>query len=249
MAATDPAASDAEGSSLFKFPRTSHIADAGGSGVTRDDLLMSADDAAAYFDGKTTIVVEEKVDGANLGISIDPETSKLQVQNRSHFVTSSSATQFSGIDRWLATHSADLWSVLKPGRHVLFGEWVQCMHSIHYTRLPDTFLAFDIYDRKYGRFMSRAYRDTVLRDTSIVSVPQLTSGVFSSVDELLALLDSPSQFREEGPVEGIVCRIDDPPPEKWNKARGKIVRPDFVQGITDHWSKREPVKNIVRVDC
>ena len=34
---------------LTKFPRTEHLFDAGGSGVTRDDLVLPTADAAARF--------------------------------------------------------------------------------------------------------------------------------------------------------------------------------------------------------
>jgi len=63
---------------LLKFPRTHHIADLGGSAVTRDDLIFSKQQAEEWLSHGTTIV-EEKVDGANLGISIDPETMQFRV--------------------------------------------------------------------------------------------------------------------------------------------------------------------------
>ena len=55
---------------VVKFPRTSHALDAGGGAVTRDDLLMSAADAASCFVGPV-VTVEEKVDGA-FGRSCSP---------------------------------------------------------------------------------------------------------------------------------------------------------------------------------
>ena len=88
------------GGPLTKFPRTEHLFDAGGSGVTRDDLVLAPADAAARFYAPGVVVaVQEKVDGANLGVSFDPSPSfcqgqggggqapsQLRFQNRSHFV-------------------------------------------------------------------------------------------------------------------------------------------------------------------
>lgn len=333
---------------LCKFVRTAHIADAGGSGVSRDDLVMSPGDARRLFaDGTTIVTVEEKVDGANLGISIDASTGEFRVQNRSHFVNTATARQFrcgqvefaeaafriqqlmrlrSGIDRWLAAHRAELWELLEPGRHVLFGEWCALKHSIWYSRLPDTFLvrikwrdrmnarhcpadkdqpvhiytsvaqAFDVFDMRSGRFWSRdrLSRRLATRAPTIVQVPLITQRAFDSVDELIELLKTPSAFRHGSDgadplasssagdcaplfVEGIVCRVDEQargeddedadrklrssdahqvvtthrPAVRWGKwllHRGKIVRPDFVQGMTDHWTKAEPIKNVVRLD-
>lgn len=179
MAASDPLRD------LYKFPRTKHLFDAGGSGVSREDLLMDKGEESLFYTRaagggarKTTkgqpttgrsVVVEEKVDGANLGISIDAQW-RLRVQNRSHFVDSSTHKQFSTLDAWLEAHSSALFQVMEPERHVLFGEWLYAKHSIHYTRLPDYFLAFDLYDRRTGVFHSSAERDRLLKDTGIMTV-------------------------------------------------------------------------------
>ena len=56
---------------FFKFPRTHHILNLGGTGVTRDDLIMSKEDAQGLFINKSNVSIDEKIDGANLGISID----------------------------------------------------------------------------------------------------------------------------------------------------------------------------------
>ena len=41
---------------LFKFPRTHHVLDAGGTGVSRDDLLLDGADVARFVDGRTEVV-------------------------------------------------------------------------------------------------------------------------------------------------------------------------------------------------
>jgi len=80
---------------MLKFPRTHHLADAGGSAVSRDDLLMSKADCEQFLSlGKSVVTVEEKVDGANLGISIDESTQQIMFQNRSHFVNAATASQW-----------------------------------------------------------------------------------------------------------------------------------------------------------
>ena len=52
---------------LYKFPRTHHVLDAGGTGVSRDDLLLRGGDVARFVGGRCEVIAEEKVDGANLG--------------------------------------------------------------------------------------------------------------------------------------------------------------------------------------
>ena len=72
-------------------------------------------------------------------------------------------------------------------------------HSIHYTRLPDLFLAFDIYDKKKGKFVSRKTRDKLLEGTGISTVPLLHVGKCSRED-YERLLKSNGSFHD-GVVE------------------------------------------------
>lgn len=179
------AASKAE---LFKFPRTKHLFDAGGGGVSRDDLLMDAGEEKKFYSqpgrGQQQLVaIEEKVDGANLGISIDTDMN-LCVQNRSHFINSKTHKQFSSLDVWLSNNSPSLFEILTPGQHVLFGEWLYAKHSIHYTRLPGYFMAFDIYDRVVGKFLSWRERNRRLEGSGIPIVKQIAEVPLSGREEV-----------------------------------------------------------------
>ena len=46
---------------------------------------------------------------------------------------------------------------------MLFGEWCYALHSVHCTKLPDWFLAFDVYDRAAGAFWSVERRNELDR--------------------------------------------------------------------------------------
>lgn len=174
-----------EQDSLFKFPRTRHLFDAGGSGVSRDDLLMDHSEEQTFYTPannrgapQVLVAVEEKVDGANLGISIGSDM-QIHVQNRSHYVNSKTHRQFSTLDLWLGEHSHEIYDILTPGNQVLFGEWLYAKHSIHYTHLPGYFMAFDIYDRERSQFVSRKERDRLLGDTSIPIVRCIAERTFT----------------------------------------------------------------------
>ena len=60
--------------------------------------------------------------------------------------------------------------------------------------------------------------------------------------QLLGLLETRSAYYG-GFVEGAYLRVDDDDGGLHNAHRGKIVRPDFIQGITSHWSSHTLVKN------
>jgi atypical dual specificity phosphatase len=188
---------------LFKFPRTKHLFDAGGSGVSRDDLLMDPGEEGVFYSrcskgrgkGKSSkgasgkgvaVAMEEKVDGANLGLSMDKDTLQFKVQNRSHYINSKTHRQFGSLDSWLSEHSEGLYKILgsEPGRHVLFGEWVYATHSIAYTRLPDYFLAFDVYDLKVEKFLSWRERNKRLKGTGIHPVRLIAEETLSGREDV-----------------------------------------------------------------
>ncbi|OAF56214.1 hypothetical protein VC83_07354 [Pseudogymnoascus destructans] len=77
---------------LLNFPRTAHLIHLGAIGS--DDILLPS--APALSPG-CTVVITEKVDGANMAFSLSSGR-QLLVQNRSQFVNSSSHSQFKKLD-------------------------------------------------------------------------------------------------------------------------------------------------------
>ncbi|HMM73809.1 MAG TPA: RNA ligase family protein, partial [Rhodocyclaceae bacterium] len=63
---------------FFRFPHTPHLAWLGPD-APRDDKVLAPAEARALLSGE--VVVEEKLDGANLGLSLAPDGS-LRAQNR-----------------------------------------------------------------------------------------------------------------------------------------------------------------------
>lgn len=219
---------------LFKFPHTYHLFDSGGS-LSRGDKLLPATEAELFY--RNRLVMEEKVDGANIGFSLSDDGT-IRVQNRGNFVEANSHPQFALLDQWISLHEDALWELLVDG-NILFGEWCYARHSIGYDRLPDWFLAFDLYDRQQGTFLSREQRHAKLQGTEIAEVPFLAEGVFTR-SEVEKFLTAPSALYD-GPVEGVVLRQDHS--EGFLVRRAKVVRPDFIQAIGEHWSKGKLVPN------
>lgn len=160
-----------KGDHYVKFPRTRHLHNLGG--VSRDDLLLTQKEQTMYLN--RNIIVEEKIDGANLGFSMDSNY-KILVQNRSHYVNSSYHPQFKKLDKWINQHYTDLQELLEPNKNILFGEWMYARHSIHYHNLPDMFLAFDLYDKNSATFLSRNKLESKLKQTLIKQVPLIYEG-------------------------------------------------------------------------
>jgi ATP-dependent RNA circularization protein (DNA/RNA ligase family) len=198
--------------------------------MPRDDKLLATKDVNELLSGE--VVIEEKIDGANIGLSVSEEGS-LQVQNRGQMLSPPLTGQFARLEDWLSRHRDTLTRLIEP-TCILFGEWSAARHTIFYDQLPDWFLLFDVFDRREGRFWSTTRRDTLAKAVGLASVPIIRRGHFSLPDLLNILKVDRSRFTN-GAMEGIIVRRET---TDWCTHRAKLVRPDFTQAITDHWSRR-----------
>jgi hypothetical protein len=212
---------------LFRFPRTPHLAWLG-PGSPRDDKLLAPDEVDEMLAGE--VVVEEKIDGANLGLSAGAEAGEIQAQNRGTILDFDHLhPQFRPLRQWLAMRRFQLHDALGPDL-TIFGEWCYATHSIVYTRLPDWFVLFDVFDRTSRRFWSVDRRNALARALGLAVVPEVARGRFD-LNGIIGLL-GPSAFTD-GPAEGVYVRSE---AEGWLVRRAKLVRAEFTQAIGEHWS-------------
>ncbi|MDP1655095.1 MAG: RNA ligase family protein [Hylemonella sp.] len=214
---------------FFRFPHTPHIAWLG-KDRPRDDKVMSIDEANQFL--RNIVVLEEKVDGANLGLSIGPD-GIVRAQNRGQYLLKPYTGQFSRLNAWLTSHESTLRDELNENL-IIFGEWLAAKHSIGYNQLPDFFLVFDVYDRDQKRFWSTARRNALSERLGLRTVHCLGIGQFSLTELKQFVKKSPSTYNE-GTLEGIYLRQED---ANWLIARAKLVHPNFVQSIIQHWRSR-----------
>lgn len=219
---------------FFKFPHTPHLDWLSSAPVRHDKVLSPAE--AREFLGRE-VLVEEKVDGANLGISIGP-AGELRAQNRGSYLGTRASPQFQPLWPWLEARRQQLVDALGQNL-MLFGEWCFAVHSVRYDALPDWFLAFDVYDKQAGRFWSSARRDALTASLGLARVPVVARGRFT-VEDVKKLLGASSLTH--APMEGVYLRCD---AGEWLLGRAKLVRPEFVQAIEEHWSSRPLERNLL----
>ena len=220
-------------SEFFRFPHTPHLTWLGRA-APRSDKVLSPAELQQFLDAE--VVVEEKIDGANLGFSASPE-GKLLVQNRGSYLAPEIAhPQFAPLWPWMRAREEALLDALWPNR-VLFGEWCHAVHSVVYDRLPDWFLGFDLYDREAGIFWSSSRRDALLSELGLYGVPRVAAGRFGVPE-----LEGQMGISRVGtaPMEGLIVRRE---LQAGTEARAKLVRPEFTQAIEEHWSRRPLHRN------
>lgn len=168
---------------LFRYPRTPHL---------EGSRLQDGDEGSEHIPYRTLrgqyLVVEEKIDGANTGISFSA-AGELLLQSRGHYLVGGARErQFSFVKAWAAAHEVWLLERLED-RYVMYGETVTKKHAVFYDALPHHFFEFDVLDRHTGEFLSTAARRALLADGPVLSVPVLYEGTApTTLGELRALL-------------------------------------------------------------
>ncbi len=215
---------------FVRFPSTPYLVRPPGVDV-RDDKVLTRSERDEFL--MQLLHVEEKVDGQNLGISNGDEG--LQFQARGSFVQPG-GRHFRGLATWVAPRKQRLARGLSDDL-IIFGEWCAVTHSVHYDRLPDWFLVFDVYEPAAGRFWEPDMRDALAEELGLCTVPFLGAGHFN-LDDLTGLMCRSRVGHEQ--MEGIVVRtvMTDGP-----QHRAKVVRPEFVQQIDQHWMSAQRLMN------
>ena len=218
---------------FHKFPHTPHLLWLG-EGTPREDKILPPGDARAFLEGP--VIVEEKVDGANLGLSIGPD-GRVRAQSRGNYLAPGrSHAQWNPLWPWLAQREQALVNALGD-ELMLFGEWAYALHTISYSSLPAWFLAFDIYEPKNDRFWSVANRNTLAEQLGMETVPEVFRGrlAMNQVAGLIgaSLVGAPR-------MEGLYLRHET---NGYLKQRSKVVSADFKQRSEEHWTRRALVAN------
>ncbi len=252
--------------SLLKYPRTQHIE--GSRLQPGDEDLNSV--PFSQIAGRY-LVVEEKMDGGNAGISFAADGTLL-LQSRGHYLSGGPRERhFALFKQWASANRQDLYDIL-GSRYVLYGEWLYAKHTVFYDALPHYFMEFDIYDRQDAVFLSTARRLELLAGADVVSVAVLSAGPATTLEALQGLigpslfktsrwreslcetatargLDAARVVRESDAsdlMEGLYLKVEE---EGVVKERYKYVRADFLTSILDaggHWLDRPIVPNGLR---
>ena len=168
---------------IYKYPRTRHVE--GSRKQAGDEDLNSV--KFGEIRGKY-LVLEEKIDGANCGISFG-EDGRLYLQSRGHFLNGGyGERQFDMLKVWAECFREKLWQVL-GSRYVMYGEWMFAKHTVFYDELPHYFMEFDLFDKKEERFFSTAKRREILKGAPFVrSVPVLETGRYEKLSDITRLI-------------------------------------------------------------
>lgn len=249
---------------ILKYPRTQHI-----EGSRKQEGDEDLDSAPFSEITNRHIVIEEKMDGANSGISFSDE-GELLLQSRGHYLNGGARERhFALFKTWASTFSSQLYEVL-GNRYVMYGEWMYAKHTIFYTDLQHYFLEFDIYDKQENIFLSTNERQffwealpfimpvKILFSGKLQKLSQLTDFVTKSHfinEQQYAILNKECEQRQlkteqifnetdlSQLMEGLYIKVE---AEGMVKERYKWVRHGFMQTALNsgsHWHDRPIIPN------
>ncbi|MDE7202649.1 MAG: RNA ligase family protein [Lachnospiraceae bacterium] len=249
---------------IFKYPRTRHLEGSRAQLGDEDLKCVRLDEIKDKY-----LVLEEKVDGANCGISFGSD-GKMYLQSRGHFLNGGyGERQFDLFKLWAGCFEDRLRRLLGD-RYVMYGEWLYAKHTVFYDRLPHYFMEFDIFDKKEQRFYSTRKRREFLSSASFIrSVRVLTKGYFETLGSIEKWIGASLFISEEannsflaqcqksrvnseqairqtdltGIMEGIYIKVED---GDYVTDRLKFVRGSFLNTILDsesHWVSRPIIAN------
>jgi ATP-dependent RNA circularization protein (DNA/RNA ligase family) len=218
---------------LPEYPRTPHLPHKPNLG--EGDIV--AGDLRDLFG--VMVTVEEKIDGASVGVVLlDGE---VLVRNRDHilrkgyFKDTAAKKQFLPLWNWIYDSKKKLEAI---GPYSIYGEWLWAQHGIYYTRLPDWFIPYDLYDYDAGRFLSPMLAREFLAKAGF-HVPELRfQGCFEGgYEDLEAMANLPAAWADDK-AEGIYIKTHSP---QWLTDRYKMVRQDYQRGAL--WDPEKLAKN------
>lgn len=225
---------------LPSFPRTPHLPCS--TNLDTGDIVASNEEIAPIFTGLVNI--EEKIDGASVGMTTLEEYPL--IRNRDHilrkgyFKDTSAKKQFSSIWTWFYKNKKRFAKLKDAGPYSIYGEWCVAQHGIYYTKLPDWFIAYDIFDYEKKYFLSPVLARQILSDCGFATPTLFHQGMFDQSEmELVELSNLRSEYTE-GKLEGIYIKVYDD-----NKIlqRFKLVRSDFERGA--FWNHKKMKRNEV----
>jgi ATP-dependent RNA circularization protein (DNA/RNA ligase family) len=189
-------------------------------------LAISKEDEKRLFAGR--VIIEEKVDGANVGIIRTKDNFRLQ--KRGSLVDTSEHEQYNRFKAWANENYEKIMSI--PQNIIVYGEFMYAQHHIFYDKLPDWFLVFEIYDTKMQKYWDYWTRHEFCESNGLAQAPLIFEG-FIDKSECIKIVPKVSKYGSK--AEGMVIK-------KYSKKdymRAKVVWPDFMKELdeSDHWIK------------
>jgi atypical dual specificity phosphatase len=219
---------------LPAFPRTLHLPYK--PNASKDDVVAEEADAKVVFE--QTVHVEEKIDGASVGMMLYDDHPIIRnrdyIMRKGYVKDTPAKKQFASVWNWWYDHKE---CFEKLHGFAVYGEWMKAQHGIHYTRLPDWFIAYDLFDHRIAQFLAPKTARRLLQEAGF-TVPEVRFvGKIEDYNQFEEMANMPATWAE-GKAEGVYVKVDN---AEVVTHRFKMVRQDFIRG--QFWDGKTLLKN------
>ncbi len=157
------------------------------------------------------IIVQEKLDGSNVGIA--RLNSEIYALTRAGYLASTSPyEQHHHFERWVQQNKNRFLAVLKDGER-LCGEWLMLAHGTRYKLKHEPFVTFDLMTGATRMIYAEVIERVSLGD--FITPHLLHRGLPLTIEQALTLLNTYGFHGALDPVEGAVWRVE----------RNELIRP------------------------
>jgi hypothetical protein len=198
--------------------------------TTIGKYTLSGTDAKNLLNGNVT--VEEKIDGANIGI-IRHKTG-YHLQKRGSLVGQSEHAQYQFFHNWASKNYDKIMAF--PKNYIVYGELMFLVHHIYYDQLPDWVIVFDIWNGE--NYLDRERKEEFCLQYDMNVIPLIYTGQLL-LNQIPAIFPKKSAYGER--AEGMVIKRY----KKKEMLKAKVVDPAFVKEIGEigHWRRQKLKKN------
>lgn len=225
---------------LPSFPRTPHLQ----WSTNREENDIVADDESPLI--SLPVNIEEKIDGASVGMTL--HGGHPLIRNRDHILRKGyvkdtpAKKQFASMWNWFY-ETKDRWKrIIEAGPFSVYGEWLIAQHGIYYDRLPDWFVAYDVYDYESDIFLSPLISRPLLIELGF-TVPTLHhQGLLKMGDDggnIIPWADLPAEWSDEQ-SEGVYYKVynDERVTHRFKQVNHNYKRGQYWDGKTLRRNKR-----------
>ena len=225
------------------------------------DIERIKESNTSGFNKGDHVVIQEKIDGANIAIRYDSVTDTIIAQSRKQILNSDNNLR--GFYEWSQTLDKELVASVLGDNFILFGEWL-VPHSIKY---PDDkynhVYFYDVYDTSTGQYLPQSTVDATIDLLNLDYVPVFYDGEFISWEHCMSFVGRTDLGGEMG--EGIVIknqtRLNDPNTrspfylkivcEKFTETKGqkhvKVIDPEKLKSMEENKALAETIVTEARI--
>lgn len=189
------------------------------------------------------IVVESKIDGANVSLCYNPETNKIEAFSRKTLLNE--ANNLRGFWEFSQRLDAEVFAqITNNGRYIVFGEWL-CPHTVRYPEhMYKHMYVFDVFDTETGSYLpyidalaifSALEKMAMSCGEVIYFVPVVYEGPFLSWEHIYSLL-SLNTTNAEPCEEGVVVKSQ----ERLNEKENRL--PIYIKIVNERFSEVHDTK-------